>query len=157
MGAEVAKYFFLMRRANSPLDFDLELARTESDENPVYYVQYAHARISSIARFAEGKQLGTPDGAVAFNHLEAPEERDLLVHLLFYPYVVEAAALAKEPHRLTTYSRELAALFHRFYHEHRVVTDDVDVTSSRWFLVQATQRVLKNALTLLGVDAPGRM
>ena len=156
VGSDVAKYFFLMRRANSPLDFDLELARTESDENPVYYVQYAHARISSMANFAEGK-LDRPDPAVAFEQLESPEERDLMVHLLFYPYVVDGAALAKEPHRLTTYSRELAALFHRFYHDHRVVTDDAQVSGARWLLVQATQRVLKNALTLLGVSAPGRM
>jgi len=156
VGSDVAKYFFLMRRANSPLDFDLQLARTESDENPVFYVQYAHARIASIGRFAEGRLQGS-DAAVAFEHLDSEEERDLMVHLLFFPYEVEAAALAREPHRLTVYARDLAALFHRFYHEHRVVTDDERISGARWRLVQATQHVLRNALHLMGVSAPGRM
>jgi arginyl-tRNA synthetase len=155
VGADVAKYLFLTRRANSPLDFDLDLARKQSDENPVFYVQYAHARIASVIRFAESK--GAPAANAAVAGLDAPEERDLMVHLLFYPYEVEASALSYEPHRLTTYARELATLFHRFYHEHRIVTDDEPVSASRLFLVKATQQVLSNVLHLTGVAAPSSM
>jgi len=156
VGSDVAKYFFLTRRSNSPLDFDLDLARKQSDENPVYYVQYAHARIASVLRFAkeQGSQVG---GDVNVSLLSAPAERDLMVHLMFFPYVVESAAMAREPHRLTTYSQELATLFHKFYHDCRVVSDDVPLTNARLFLVDATRQVLRNALTLTGVDAPASM
>lgn len=157
VGRDVAKYFFLMRRANSPLDFDLELARKQSDENPVYYVQYAHARISSVIKFAEGKHRGDSQGLLAERDLTAEQERDLMVHLLFYPYEVESAALGYEPHRLTTYARELATLFHQFYHNHRIVTADPGMTDSRLLLARATMRVLRNTLHLLGVDAPSSM
>jgi arginyl-tRNA synthetase len=155
VGADVAKYFFLMRRANSPLDFDLELARKQSDENPVFYVQYAHARIASVIRFAE--RTVSSEGAPNLQKLVASEERDLMVHLLFFPYEVEAAALSYEPHRLTIYARELASLFHRFYHEHRIVTDDQEMSNARLFLVEATRQVLSNLLHLTGVDAPSSM
>jgi arginyl-tRNA synthetase len=154
VGPDVAKYIFLMRRANSPLDFDLELARKQSEENPVYYVQYAHARIMSVIRFAEGKVVG---GEARLDRLDAPEERDLMVHLLYFSYEVESAALCYEPHRLTNYARELATLFHRFYHEHRIVTDDVEVSNARLYLVRATRQVLSNVLTLTGVAAPSSM
>jgi len=157
VGRDVAKYFFLMRRANSPLDFDLELARKQSDENPVYYVQYAHARISSVIRFADEKNFQRSDGSTAVKDLSSPEERELMLHLLYYPYEVEGAALAREPHRLTVYARDLATLFHQFYHKHRIVTDDADLSSSRMYLADATRQVLKNTLTLLGVSAPGSM
>ncbi len=155
VGPDVAKYIFLMRRANAPLDFDLELARTQSEENPVYYVQYAHARIMSVIRFAEGKVAG--EGDVRLDRLGAPEERDLMVHLLYFPYEVESAALGYEPHRLTNYARELATLFHRFYHEHRIVTDDIEMSNARLYLVRATRQVLDNVLTLSGVAAPSSM
>jgi arginyl-tRNA synthetase len=157
VGADVAKYFFLMRRADSPLDFDLELARKQSDENPVYYVQYAHARISSVLRFAAEKTAGGSAGDADLSALSSPEERDLMVHLLFFPYVVEGAALTREPHRMTVYAKDLAALFHQFYHAHRIVTDDGRVTSARLYLADATRTVLKNALSLLGVSAPSSM
>lgn len=157
VGADVAKYLFLMRRANSPLDFDLELARKQSDENPVYYVQYAHARIASVIRFAESKG-GVPNTRPT-DSLEAaePAERDLMVHLLFFPHEVESAAMSFEPHRLTVYARELAMLFHKFYHEHRIVTDDERTASARLFLVRATKQVLRNVLVLTGVEAPSSM
>lgn len=157
VGADVAKYFFLMRRSNTPLDFDLDLARKQSDENPVYYVQYAHARIASVVRFSKDKGVVRQGASRSFELLTTPEERELMVHLLFYPYVVEGAALGQEPHRLTVYARELATLFHQFYHQHRIVTDDVDLSTSRLCLAEATQQVLKNTLTLLGVSAPSSM
>jgi arginyl-tRNA synthetase len=155
VGPDVAKYIFLTRRANSPLDFDLELARKQSEENPVYYVQYAHARIMSVIRFAEGKVAG--GGDLNLDRLGAPEERDLMVHLLYLPYEVESAALSYEPHRLTNYARELATLFHRFYHEHRIVTGDTEMSKARLYLVKATRQVLSNVLTLTGVAAPSSM
>lgn len=164
VGTDVAKYFFLMRRADSPLDFDLELARKQSDENPVYYVQYAHARISSVIRFASEKAgarergaAGAAGGAADLTALSSPEERELMVHLLFYPYVVEGAALTREPHRMTIYAKELATLFHQFYHAHRIVTDDGRATEARLCLAEATMTVLRNTLLILGVSAPSSM
>jgi arginyl-tRNA synthetase len=157
VGSDVAKYFFLMRRSDSPLDFDLDLARRQSDENPVYYVQYAHARIASVTRFADEKGLGEPRGDADLTVLSSPEERDLMVHLVFYPYVVEGAALSREPHRLTIYAKELATLFHQFYHAHRIVTEDIKVSTGRLYLAEATMHVLRNTLGLLGVSAPKSM
>ena len=157
VGSDVAKYFFLMRRTNTPLDFDLELARKQSDENPVYYVQYAHARISSVTRFAEEKGVGRDRAKPDPGLLASDEERDLMVHLMFFPYEIEGAALSREPHRLTTYAKDLATLFHQFYHACRIVTDDEKVSGARLYLAEATMQVLKNTLHILGVSAPRSM
>jgi arginyl-tRNA synthetase len=157
VGPDVAKYFFLMRRTNSPLDFDLDLARKQSDENPVYYVQYAHARIANVIRFAEERGVGMGGGSADLTVLSTEEERDLMVHLLFYPYEVEGAAVSREPHRLTVYAKDLATLFHQFYHVHRIVTDDVRLSAARLALSEATMQVLRNTLRLLGVSAPRSM
>lgn len=156
VGVDVAKYFFLMRRANSPLDFDLTLARKQSDENPVYYVQYAHARISSVLRFAEEKGQ-VLKGAADVSLLVEPAERALMVDLLYFSNVVAGAAQSCEPHRLTTYAQELATAFHRFYHECRIVDEDAALSAARLDLARATMQVLCNALTLLGVSAPRSM
>lgn len=155
VGVDVAKYFFLMRRANSPLDFDLTLARKQSDENPVYYVQYAHARIASVVRFAE--ERGTAGGGADLAALVAPEERSLMLLLLHFPNVVVGAADAREPHRLTTYAQELATAFHQFYHACRIVGDDPALSAARLDLARATRAVLKSSLQLLGVSAPSSM
>jgi arginyl-tRNA synthetase len=157
VGADVAKYFFLMRRANSPLDFDLTLARKQSDENPVYYVQYAHARISSVVGFAKEKGHAYQAGPVDLDLLSADAERELMLLLLYFSHVVEGAALSREPHRLTTYAQELATAFHKFYHECRIVSDDKALSSARLLLADATRQVLKNSLLLLGVGAPESM
>jgi arginyl-tRNA synthetase len=157
VGADVAKYFFLMRGANKPLDFDLTLARKQSDENPVYYVQYAHARISSVVRFARDQGLGYDSDAEDLSLLTADSERQLMLLLLYFPHVVEGAALNKEPHRMTVYAQELATAFHQFYHECRIVSDDKALSSARLLLSDATRQVLKNSLTLLGVSAPASM
>ncbi|HXV13865.1 MAG TPA: arginine--tRNA ligase [Candidatus Krumholzibacteria bacterium] len=157
VGVDVAKYFFLMRRANSPLDFDLTLARKQSDENPVYYVQYAHARIASVVRFAEERgDVGAPGRADASKLVEA-EERALMLHLLHFPGTVAGAAEAREPHRVTTYAQELATAFHQFYHACRIVGEDPALSAARLDLARATKVVLKNALGLLGVGAPSSM
>ncbi len=157
VGVDVAKYFFLMRRANSPLDFDLTLARKQSDENPVYYVQYAHARIASVIRFAEERGEASAAGKSDPSQLTAPEERALMLHLLHFPVTVAGAAEAREPHRLTTYAQELATAFHQFYHACRIVGEDPALSAARLDLARATKVVLKNALGLLGVAAPSSM
>jgi arginyl-tRNA synthetase len=157
VGVDVAKYFFLMRRANSPLDFDLTLARKQSDENPVYYVQYAHARIASVVRFAEERGVVSGAGSSDLSKLTEPEERTLMLHLLHFPGTVAGAAQAREPHRLTTYAQELATAFHQFYHVCRIVGDDPAVSAARLDLARATRIVLKNTLQLLGVGAPSSM
>lgn len=155
VGVDVAKYFFLMRRANSPLDFDLTLARNQSDENPVYYVQYAHARIASVVRFAE--ERGAVGVTGELSQLTAPEERALMLHMLHFPGVAAGAAQAREPHRITTYAQELATAFHQFYHACRIVGDDPALSAARLDLARATMTVLKNSLALLGVSAPSSM
>ncbi len=157
VGVDVAKYFFLMRRANSPLDFDLTLARKQSDENPVYYVQYAHARIASVIRFAEERGEAAAAGKSDPSQLVAPEERALMLHLLHFPVTVSGAAEAREPHRVTTYAQELATAFHQFYHACRIVGEDPALSAARLDLARATKVVLKNALDLLGVTAPSSM
>jgi arginyl-tRNA synthetase len=157
VGADVAKYFFLMRRVNAPLDFDLSLARKQSDENPVFYVQYAHARISSVIRFAQENGYDYDAGRVDLSLLSSEEERELMVGIIYFPQVIEGAALSREPHRLTVYAQELATSFHRFYHECRIVSDDRSLSNARLLLADATRRVLKNTLRLLGVSAPASM
>jgi arginyl-tRNA synthetase len=157
VGRDVAKYFFLMRRANAPLDFDLTLARKQSDENPVYYVQYAHARISSVTKYAVGQGCSFDVSDVNLKLLSTKEEHELMLHLLYFPHVVEGSALSLEPHRLTTYAQELATAFHQFYHECRIVSDDSALSSARLLLAEATKQVLRNSLSLLGVSAPSSM
>lgn len=158
VGPDCARFLFLTRRSNTPLDFDLELAKRQSDENPVYYVQYSYARISSILRFAaEGGADTATLERTDTSSLDEPEELDLMRALAGYPRVVGAAARAREPHRLTDYCREISADFHRFYHKHRVVSDRDGTDMGRLALCKAVAVVLENALSLLGVSAPERM
>lgn len=162
VGADVAKYFFLMRHQSSHLDFDLDLARTQSDENPVYYVQYAHARICSvIAKAAEaGLELGgtgpAPEAA-ALERLDAPAELELIKLLVDFSGFVARAAAAHEPHRLTSYCESLARAFHQFYHHQRVIQDDRELALARLALCHATRRVLAAALDLMSIGAPESM
>ncbi|HEX9653739.1 MAG TPA: DALR anticodon-binding domain-containing protein, partial [bacterium] len=140
----------------SPLDFDLDLAKNASEENPVYYVQYAHARICNILKFA--REQGQPLSEQAeLDLLNEPEEMTLIKKLLEYPDVVSKAARYLEPHRLPTYLQELAATFHRFYHHHQVVSSAVELTKARLVLVEGTRIVLANGLAMLGISAPERM
>ena len=157
VGRDVAHSFFLMRRSVGPLDFDLTLARKQSDENPVYYVQYAHARISSVVSFAREKGLSRQLDTIDLGKLTHEAERALMLHLVFFGQVIDGAALSREPHRLTTYAQELATLFHQFYHECRIVSDDQGTSAARLLLAEATMQVLRNSLCLLGVDAPQSM
>ena len=152
VGVDATRFFFLMRTMESHLDFDLELAKSQSNENPVYYVQYAYARICSILSKAP-----EANEKVSLERLVEPEER-LLVRTLFqYPVVLRLCATALEPHGITTYLRKLAESFHVFYTKHRVITEDQGLTLARLELVRAAKQVLGNGLGLLGISAPERM
>ncbi|MBI3320665.1 MAG: arginine--tRNA ligase [Candidatus Omnitrophica bacterium] len=155
VGADATRFFFLMRTMESHLDFDLELAKSQSQENPVYYIQYAHARICSILAKAAlpWRVRLRPDLGL----LQEPEERLLLRGLYQYPIVLRLCAAALEPHGLTVYLRKLAETFHIFYTKHRVISDDLKRSSARVALVRATRQVIQNGLGILGVNAPRRM
>jgi arginyl-tRNA synthetase len=158
VGVDVARFFFLMRRLESHLDFDMDVAVEQSEENPVYYVQYAHARICSILRHA-GEKSAVPDdpGVANLSLLRTPEELELIKKITRLPETVQHAARELQPHRMTGFLREVATSFHQFYHKRRVVTDSRSLTAARLALVKATQIVLRNGLKLIGVNAPTSM
>lgn len=158
VGRDAARFIFLTRDYNTPLDFDLEVAKQKSNDNPVYYVQYVHARIASILRKAQEQSAGPAVWQeVAGRRLTAPEEIQLIKALARYPEVVAAAAQALAPHRITFFLMQLAALFHAYYNKHRVLSEDGDLTVARLCLVLAVQKTIRNGLTLLGVTAPEQM
>jgi len=158
VGKDAARFIFLTRHYESPLDFDLELAKKKTNDNPVFYVQYVHARISSIARKGRERGLNNITGdqeAVAM--LKEPEEINLLKTMARYPDVLKNSAKFMEPHRITFYLMELAACFHAYYNKHRVLSDDPLLSRGRLYMVLAIQKVIRNGLSLLGVSAPDRM
>ena len=158
VGKDAARYFYIMVSPTVPMDFDLGLARRQSSDNPVYYVQYAHARICSIIR--EADRLGVPAPAprdADLGRLGVPAEWVLAKRVLELPDVVFAAGTRREPQRLCAYARELAESFHLFYDQCRVLTDDPALTGARLALVDAVRRTLRNTLELAGVTAPERM
>jgi arginyl-tRNA synthetase len=161
VGRDAGRFFFLMRKSDSHLDFDLELAKSQTSQNPVYYVQYAHARICSILETAglvihnRRGGLNLPYGSLVL--LKEKEELDLIKLLSQYPYTLKMCASSLEPHGLVVYLQELASSFHYFYDKHRVISDDADLTRARIFLVNCTRIVLANGLKLLGVSAPQKM
>jgi arginyl-tRNA synthetase len=147
-----------MRRSDSQLDFDMELAKRQSNENPVYYVQYAHARIASIIRMAAERSMEVPGSDdVDLGLLTLSEEIQLIKSVIRFPEIVEGAAKALEPHRVTFYLNELAGIFHSYYNKNRVITDDPALSRARLFLVKSVGQVLRNALGILGVSAPEKM
>ncbi|HHJ52287.1 MAG TPA: arginine--tRNA ligase [Caldithrix abyssi] len=156
VGPDVTRYFFLMRNMNAHLNFDLTLARKQSDENPVFYIQYAHARICSILKLAEEKQLD-PDQSADLKLLTCPEELQLIKHLTDFPKIIEASATSFEPHRLVNYLFDLAALFHKFYTVCRVISDDTGLSLARLNLINAVRIVIANGLNILGISAPEHM
>ena len=157
VGTDVAKFFFLTRRMNSHLDFDLELAKKESPENPVYYIQYAHARICSIKKFERRIKKEERKKRANLSLLETKEEIDLIKHLGLFPSVVSGSAGKLEPHRIATYLQQLAGFFHSFYTRCRVVSEDKPLTLARLSLVDCAQIVLANGLKLLGLSVPEKM
>jgi arginyl-tRNA synthetase len=158
VGSDAARFLFLTRHYDSPLDFDLEVAKQKSNDNPVYYVQYVHARIASICRKAE---IDLPEGAPldpqALAALTDPEDVQLIKQLNRYPDTVQTSARFMEPHRVTFYLMTLAGAFHSYYNRQRVLTDDPITTKGRLYLVTAVQKVIRNGLALLGVSAPDHM
>jgi arginyl-tRNA synthetase len=161
VGTDTAKFIFLTRRADSHLEFDIEIAKEQSAENPVFYVQYAFARISSIFRQAIEKRVqGFEDSRVQevdLSALRENEELSIIKKLLHYPMVFEGAVLSFEPHRMTYYLQDLARLFHSYYNRHRVISEDKVLTTSRLCLCKAVHIVLEEGLRILGVSAPERM
>ena len=157
VGADVVRYFFLMRTITSHLNFDLNLAKQQSDENPVFYLQMAHARICGILRYMEKEHRMPLPTEPDFELLVSREELDLIKMLLLLPELVESCAMTYEPHRLAEYLLEVAGVFHRFYHEHRVIGDDPGLTAARMALCRAVVVVLQNGLSILGISAPEQM
>ncbi len=158
VGKDAARYNFLMRRSDSHLDFDLELAKKQSSENPVYYVQYAHARICSIVRMAQERGITLPRYEdIDLSVLNEPEEKTLIKLLVRYPETIYGAAKSLEPHRITFYLNELAGIFHSYYNKNKVISENNRLTAARLFLIGAIRIVLQNALNILGVSAPEKM
>ena len=158
VGKDAFRYTMLRFALDTPIEFDVEAVTRQSMDNPVYYVQYAHARISSVLR--QGRETGftaAPLEEADLGLLEHPMEAALLRRLAAFEELVLVAAVQRAPHRLTRYAEDLAAAFHRFYAECRVLSDDQALSSARWWLVNATRQVLANTLGLIGVDAPERM
>lgn len=156
-GVDAARYFFLMRRPDQQFVFDIDLATKQSEENPVYYVQYAHTRMAGIMRNADIDPHDIETAGVDLSLLSEPEEQELLKHLAEYPDVVARAAGALEPHRIVTYLEELARIVNAWYHHHRVLGVEEKLSSARLVLSRAAKIVLANGLGLLGVTAPERM
>jgi arginyl-tRNA synthetase len=152
VGPDAVRYFFLLRSADAQMEFDVDLARQQSSENPVYYAQYAHARLANVLTFGAG---ATAEPALA--RLDSEWELELMRVMLRWPDVVREAAEAREPHRLAFFTDELAAAIHRFYKNCRVVTDDAALTAARLLLSRAARTTIANALGLMGVAAPERM
>jgi arginyl-tRNA synthetase len=161
VGRDAARYLFLTRRTDSPLDFDLDIAKSQSNDNPVYYVQYAHARLCSLFDVAKERDVEylRPDGAKAaiLGCLTLPEELNIIRLLGEYPQVLARCAVALEPHIVPYYLHELVSLFHSYYNHNRILGEDAALTQARLALADAVRIVIHNAMGLLGVSAPERM
>lgn len=160
VGPDITKFIFLTRKADSHLEFDIDVAKEQSAENPVFYVQYAFARISSLFRQAEEKRIRDQGAGVSVDDLTLLKEEEeilLIKKLLQYPMVFEGAALACEPHRITYYLQDLAGVFHAYYYKYRIISDDSRLTLARLSLCRGVRIVLDEGLKLLGVSAPERM
>jgi arginyl-tRNA synthetase len=155
VGADACRFFFAARSADSQMDFDLELAKKQSADNPVYYVQYAHARIASIMRLAKDRKIDYADGDVSL--LTTEPELTLIRRMLLLPEMVEVVAQTLEPHHLAYYAQELATVFHSFYKQCRVVSDDEALSKARLKLVAAAKLTLARTLHLMGMTAPDKM
>ncbi|HEY9161961.1 MAG TPA: arginine--tRNA ligase [Desulfomonilia bacterium] len=157
VGRDAARFFFMMRRCDSHLVFDLELAKKKGEENPVFYVQYAHARICSIIRKAALSEQKPETGLKYLKKLITDDEIDLMKMIAQFPDTVLSAATELEPHRIAYYVLELATAFHRFYNKNKVIGEDYEVSAARLLLVDCVRQVIANGLSLMGVDAPDSM
>jgi arginyl-tRNA synthetase len=159
VGADAARFFYVMRKCEQHMDFDLDLAKSQSNDNPVFYVQYAHARICSVFQQAAEQSIPieSDPAAVDYALLKESHEQALITSLAKYPEVLEAAALHEEPHQLTHYLRELANDFHTYYNAHKFLIPEASLRDARLQLILATRQVIRNGLNLLGVSAPEKM
>jgi arginyl-tRNA synthetase len=157
VGRDAVRYFFLMRKGDSQLVFDVDLARAQSEENPVYYIQMAHARMSGIFRVGGIAPLTITGDDADLSLLSLPEEQELVKALLDFPAVVRGAAESLEPHRVATYLHDLAGKTHLWYHKAHVLNEPEPISKARLVLARAAQIVLRNGLSLLGISAPERM
>ena len=157
VGPDALRFFFLMRKPDNLIEFDLDLAKKQSQENPVYYVQYGHARLCSIERQAKEQGASSADGPDTLDRLVEPEEYALLKTLADYPQLVAGAATDLAPHRVIFYLMELAGQFHGYYNKHKVLTDDSQLSAARLYLCGAIKQVLRNGLELIGLNAPESM
>jgi arginyl-tRNA synthetase len=159
VGNDAARFFYIMRKSEQHLDFDLDLARSQSSDNPLYYIQYAHARVCSIMRQLQqqGLRWDAAQGEAYMDVLMEAHEESLLMALSRYPEVLEVAALSHEPHQLAHYLRELAHAFHAYYNAHTFLVEDSALRNARLNLILAVRQIIKNGLTLLGVSAPEAM
>jgi arginyl-tRNA synthetase len=157
VGRDAVRYFFLMRKGDSQLVFDVDVARAQSDENPVYYIQMAHARMSGIFRVGELDPATITGDDVDLSVLTLPEEQELIKALLDYPSLVSGAAQALEPHRVAAYLHDTASKIHLWYHKAHVLNEPAPIQRARLVLTRASQLVLRNGLELLGINAPERM
>jgi arginyl-tRNA synthetase len=155
VGVDACRFFFASRTADSQMEFDLELAKKQSADNPVYYVQYAHARIASILRLAQEKGISYSDGDVSL--LTTEPELTLIRKMLLLPEIIEVVAQTLEPHHLAYYATDLATVFHSFYKQCRVVSEDEVLTKARLKLVEAAKTTLAKTLHLMGMTVPDRM
>jgi arginyl-tRNA synthetase len=157
VGRDAARFFFIMRSIDSQLDFDLDLAKSKSNENPVFYIQYAHARIASIFRQAAEAGINMPEGTVPLQVLTTEAETDIIKKLGEYPDEIIVAARDRAPHHIARYAHELASLFHTFYNQCRIIGVEPEIQAARLVLVSAVRNVLQSALNILGVTAPDKM
>ncbi len=157
VGKDAARFFYVMRRADQHMDFDLDLARDQSSDNPVYYLQYAYARICSVKRQCEEKNLQVSTDAANLSRLDNAHELELIKQLSLYPERVHSAAMRREPHVVVNYMRDLANQFHSWYNAHQFIVDEVELRDARMALASAVGQVMINGLTLMGVSAPEKM
>jgi arginyl-tRNA synthetase len=157
VGRDAVRYFFLMRKGDSQLVFDVELAKAQREENPIYYIQMAHARMSGIFRVGEIDPATITGEGVDYALLAEPEEQELIKALLDFPAVLTSAAESLEPHRIASYLLEMSQLVHLWYHKHHVLNEPPEITRARLVLARASRIVLRNGLAILGIGAPDRM
>jgi arginyl-tRNA synthetase len=159
VGKDAARFFYVMRGADQHMDFDLELAKSQSNDNPVYYVQYAYARVCSVFRQLEERGLSwdQAQGESNLSKLTEAHEEALMTRLASYPEVLENAALNYTPHILAHYLTDLARDFHTYYNAHQFISDDAAMTQARLTLIASVRQVIGNALTVMGVSAPETM
>lgn len=159
VGRDATRYFLAARKADGQLTFDIDLAREQSSDNPVYYIQYAHARVCSIFRKLEESGLSwtLESGLAVLDKLELESEKDLIVRLGRFPEVVKSAGSSNEPHMVANYLKDLAAEFHTYYNSEKTLVEDADVRNARLTLAEAVRQVIYNGLHLLGVSAPTEM